>query len=68
MIKEKIGLILNLGGEMTHVLFDGDSAFEPLFPTEKIVSIKSPCGTIIGQEILVEICKAKMAQIDPEIG
>lgn len=65
---EKIKLILNLGGVLTHVLFDGDSVYEPLFPTEKIVSIKAPCGTTIGQEILVEICKAKMSQIASKIG
>ena len=65
---EKIELILNLGGELVHVLFDGDSVYETLFPTEKIVSIKSRCGTIIGQDILVEICKAKMSQIAQEIG
>lgn len=65
---EKIGLVLNLGGELERVLFDGDSVYEPLFPTEKIVSIKAPCGTTIGQDILVEICKAKMSQIASKIG
>ena len=65
---EKKELILNLGGVLTHILFDGEAVYEPLFPTEKIVSIKSPCGTIIGQDILVEICKAKMSQIASEIG
>ncbi len=65
---EKIGLVLNLGGELVRVLFDGEAVYEPLFPTEKIVSIKAPCGTTIGQDILVEICKAKMSQIASEIG
>lgn len=65
---EKKDLVLNLAGEYVHVLFDGESVYEPLFPTEKIVSIRSKCGTIISHDILVEICKAKMSQIAPEIG
>lgn len=65
---EKIELILNLGGELVHVLFDGECVYEPLFPTEKIISFKSRCGTIIEQDILAEICKAKMSQINPEQG
>lgn len=55
-------LVLNLGGEFVHVLFDGESVFEPLFPEEKIVTLKSKCGVVLNQEILVEICQSKMAQ------
>lgn len=51
---------LNIAGESMVFLFDGESAYDPLFPKEKIINIKSRCGHVIDHETIVKILKTKL--------
>lgn len=50
---------LNIAGEKMVFLFDGENAYDPLFPNESIINVKAKCGHIIDKETLVKILKTK---------
>lgn len=57
--KDKWLMSLNISGFYHDVLFDGESVYDYLFPTEKIYKIPS-CSGWINQETLALACKKKM--------
>lgn len=58
--KNKWFIGLSLAGQTHGVLFDGSNVYDDVFPDEKIVRIPTPCGIVLSQEKIVEICKNKM--------
>jgi hypothetical protein len=58
--KDKWLMVLNLAGELHHVLFDGEYVYDYNFPTEKIHNIKTLCGLTINHDDLVEACHEVM--------
>lgn len=56
-------MTLTIAGEMLHVLFDGKQVTNRYFPDMQI-EYTAPCGTRITQEMLVQVCKRKLQQID----
>lgn len=53
-------LTLNISGESFDVLFDGNCVTSPSFPDQPI-SYQASCGMRITQEMLVQVCKAKLS-------
>jgi len=51
---------LNIAGEIITILFDGQNAYDNLFPDEKIFHIKAKCGHIIDHDTIVKIMKDKL--------
>jgi hypothetical protein len=58
-MKNKIKL--NIAGEAFNVLFDGEKVTSPEFPDQPI-NYTASCGMKITQEMLVQICKTKVAK------
>jgi hypothetical protein len=51
---------LNIAGEKVPVLFDGTRVTSPDFPDIEM-EFFAQCGHKIGQQMLVDICKQKLA-------
>lgn len=53
-------ITLNIAGEPVPVLFDGQRVTSPDFPDIEMEFV-AHCGHRISQEMLVQICKTKLA-------
>jgi hypothetical protein len=53
-------ITLNIAGEKIPVLFDGERVTSPDFPDIEMEFL-APCGHRISQQMLVDICKNKLA-------
>lgn len=53
-------ITLNIAGEKIPVLFDGKRVTSPDFPDIEMEFL-APCGHRISQQMLVDICKTKLA-------
>ena len=53
-------ITLNIAGEKVPVLFDGSRVTSPDFPDIEMEFL-APCGHRISQQMLVDICKNKLA-------
>jgi hypothetical protein len=53
-------ILLNISGEQIPCLFDGKRVTSPDFPDIEMEFL-APCGHRISQQMLVDICKNKLA-------